>query len=125
VTIPSSPTFALAGSLYTVRVFLMNLSNPLGQSLLMGLVSPDERGAASGITASLWKIPNTLSVFIGGFLITAGFLALPFYIATVLYVFAITAFWFMFRNAKLPEEAVAAPQGLSQSSRLESPEEPF
>jgi MFS family permease len=125
VTIPLSPTFALAGSLYTVRVFLMNLSNPLGQSLLMGLVSPDERGAASGITASLWKIPNSFSVVVGGFLIAGGFLALPFYVATVLYVFAITAFWFMFKDARLPEEAAEAPQVLSQSSKLESPEEPF
>lgn len=122
VVIPFSPAFAVAGTLYTVRVFLMNLSNPLGQSLLMGLVSPDERGAASGITASLWKIPNTLSIFIGTILIGAGLLALPFYIATVLYVFAISALWFMFKDAKLPEEAGPMIQAPSQSSSVEGPE---
>jgi hypothetical protein len=41
VAVPLPPAFAIAVSLYTVRVFLMNLQNPLGQSLLMGLVSPD------------------------------------------------------------------------------------
>ncbi|HYC26728.1 MAG TPA: MFS transporter, partial [Nitrososphaerales archaeon] len=55
--IPSSPTFAVAAGVYMVRVFLMNLSNPLTQSLVMGLVSPDERGKASGITGALWRLP--------------------------------------------------------------------
>ncbi len=122
VAIPTSPTFALAGTLYSVRVFLMNLSNPLGQSLLMGLVAPDERGAASGITAALWRLPNSLSVSVGGVLIAAGLLGLPFYIATVLYVAAISAFYVLFRRARLPEEGVP-PQALTQLSSLEGPED--
>ncbi|QQG48144.1 MAG: MFS transporter [archaeon] len=122
--VPSSPTFAIAGAVYSIRVFLMNLSNPLGQSLLMGLVSPDERGAASGVAASLWRLPNALSSFVGAALIGAGLVALPFYIATVLYVVAISLFWFMFKNAKLPEESMRSAQVLAQSSSLEGPEEP-
>jgi MFS family permease len=123
VAVPSSPTFAIAGSIYTIRVFLMNLSNPLGQSLLMGLVSPDERGSASGITASLWRLPNALSVSLGAILIGEGLLALPFYFATVLYIFAITLFWLLFRRARLPEEGAAAPQEPAQSSSVEGPVE--
>src|SRR5215510_6488307 len=34
--VPTSPNFATAATLYTFRVFLMNLSNPLSQSLIMG-----------------------------------------------------------------------------------------
>ena len=105
VAIPSSPTFAIAAVIYMVRVFLMNLSNPLTQSLIMGLVSPDERGMASGITAALWRLPNSLSTSVGFVLIGAGYLGLPFYIATVLYVAGISTFWFMFKDAQLPEEA--------------------
>jgi len=105
VAIPSCPTFAVAATVYLVRVFLMNLSNPLTQSLIMGLVSPDERGMASGVTAALWRLPNSLSTSVGFALIGAGFLGLPFYFATVLYVVGISAFWFMFRNERLPEEA--------------------
>jgi len=102
--IPSSPTFGVAASLYIIRVFLMNLSNPLTQSLIMGLVSPDERGSASGITAALWRMPNALSTFVGGTLTSEGFLGLPFYMATALYVVGITGFWFMFKDSRLPEE---------------------
>jgi len=123
VAVPLSPTFAIAVSLYIVRVFLMNLSNPLGQSLLMGLVSPDERGMASGVTAALWRLPNSLSTTVGYVLIGDHLLALPFYIATVFYVFSITAFWFMFKDARLPEEAASPAQALTQSSSLAGSEE--
>lgn len=109
VFIPSSPTFAVAAGIYLVRVFLMNLSNPLTQSLVMGLVSPDERGMASGVAASFWRLPNALSTFAGYDLISGGFLALPFYIATVLYVVGISTFWFLFKNAQLPEEMSKGP----------------
>lgn len=122
VLIPSSPTFPIAASLYVVRVFLMNLSNPLTQSLIMGLVSPDERGMASGITASLWRLPNSLSTTVGLTLIGLGYLALPFYVATALYAAGISIFWFLFRNAKLPEEMPRRGQALNQSSSLEGPE---
>jgi len=122
VVIPSSPNFAVASSLYLVRVFLMNLSNPLTQSLIMGLVSPDERGMASGITASLWRLPNSLSTVVGSTLMEAGYLGAPFYIATVLYVIGIALFWFMFRNTVLPEERRAKAQPPIQSSSLEGPE---
>jgi len=122
VVIPSSGGFAAASSLYLVRVFLMNLSNPLTQSLIMGLVSPDERGMASGITASLWRLPNAFSQIIGYVLIDMGQLGLPFYLATVLYAFGISIFWFAFKDAKLPEERSPGVQAPAQSSSLEGPE---
>lgn len=122
VAVPSAPTFAIAASVYTIRVFLMNLSNPLTQSLIMGLVSPDERGIASGIAASLWRLPNALTTLAGGALISAGLLSLPFYIATVLYVVGISLLWFFFKDAKLPEETPKGGQPPVQSSSLEGPE---
>jgi len=126
LAIPSAPNFAIAASLYLVRVFLMNLSNPLTQSLIMGLVSPEERGMASGITASTWRLPNSLSQIVGFALIGGGFLALPFYIATVLYAVGIALFWFMFKDARLPEESAGPPlQAPVQSSSLEGPEPPL
>lgn len=113
--VPNAPTFETSASIYTVRVFLMNLSNPLGQSLIMGLVSPDERGMASGVTASLWRLPNALSSFVGAAWIGMGLLALPFYVATVLYVAGITTFWVLFKNTRLPEEAKEVETPLSQT----------
>ncbi len=123
VAIPSASTFPVAASLYLVRVFLMNLSNPLTQSLIMGLVTPEERARASAITASLWRLPNSLSQIGGYALIGAGLLAFPFYIATVLYAVGISLYWIMFRKSRLPEEVVQMTQVATQSSRLEGPDD--
>jgi len=107
VMVPTAPNFASAASIYTVRVFLMNLSNPLNQSLIMGLVAAEERGMASGLSASFWRLPNAISSSIGAYWIGLGLLGLPFYVATVLYVTAIASFWFLFKNTRLPEEMKA------------------
>jgi len=123
VVLPSAPSFGVAASIYIVRVFLMNLSNPLTQSLIMGLVSPDERGMAAGVSAAIWRLPNALSTFVGYDMMNAGLLALPFYYATVLYVVGIGAFWFMFKDAKLPEEASRPSQPAAQSSNLDGPKD--
>jgi len=122
VALPSAPSFSVAASIYIVRVFLMNLSNPLTQSLIMGLVSPDERGKAAGVSAAIWRLPNALSASVGYGMMNAGLLALPFYYATVLYVVGISAFWFMFKDARLPEESPRTSQPAVQSSSLDGPE---
>jgi MFS family permease len=104
--VPFSPSFGIAATVYTMRVLLMNLSNPLTQSLIMGLVEPEERGMASGFNAALWRLPNAFSSALGAVLIGEGLAKFPFYIATVLYVAAISGFWFLFKDARLPEEAI-------------------
>jgi predicted MFS family arabinose efflux permease len=73
--------------------------------MIMGLVDKDERGAASGISTALWRLPNALSSSLGAGLMQLGYLALPFYIATVIYMFSIGMFWYFFRNTRMPEEA--------------------
>ena len=123
VALPSAPNFGAAASIYIIRVFLMNLSNPLTQSLIMGLVSPDERGMAAGVSAAVWRLPNALSASVGYGMMSAGLLALPFYYATALYVVGISAFWFMFKGAKLPEESPKPSQPVVQSSSLDGPED--
>jgi len=45
VAVPLAPTFAIAGVVYIIRTFVMNVSGPLGTSLIMGLVDVDERGS--------------------------------------------------------------------------------
>jgi len=99
---PLSPNYLVASGIYVVRAFLMNMSSPLQQSLIMGLVAEDERGAASGISAALWTLPNSMSTAIGATLMGAGMLAAPFYLATLLYSVSITIFWLIFGKMKLP-----------------------
>lgn len=103
-SIPFLPTFPIVGAVFVVRSMLMMMSNPAQNSLLMGLVPDEERSSASAISASLWRLPNSFSTFIGAYLMGLGFLALPFYLCTALYVTAISYFWFAFRHVSLPEE---------------------
>ena len=109
LAVPLSPTFEIAGGIYILRTFMMNVSSPLGTSLIMGLVDRNERGAAAGISAALWRLPNSLSTVAGSAMMNAGMLELPFYIASVLYSVSICMFWIFFRRVKAPEEAERLP----------------
>jgi MFS family permease len=101
---PLQPEYLSASFVYTIRAFLMNMAGPLQQSMIMGLVAEDERGAASGVSAAFWRLPNALSTSIGASLIGAGLLAEPFFLAGIFYIVSIGLFWLYFRNTKLPEE---------------------
>jgi MFS family permease len=103
---PLSPDYALAGFVYSIRALLMNMASPLSQSMIMGLVAEDERGAASGISGALWRLPNALSTFIGAWLMGLGLLAEPFFIAGLLYIVSIILFWHYFGKVKMPEEEI-------------------
>ena len=103
---PLSPNYIVASIVYTTRAFLMNMSSPLSQSMIMGLVPEDERGAASGVSAALWRLPSALSSFVGAWLIGMGLLAAPFFLAALFYIISIGLFWYFFRRTKMPEEKV-------------------
>jgi MFS family permease len=106
--VPFSPDFATVSVVYVTRSVMMNMSNPLEQSLIMGLVDPEERGAASGISAALWRLPNSIGTPVGSLLMDMGYLALPFYITSLLYLVSIGLFWRFFSRVRLPEEMVMA-----------------
>ena len=119
-SVPFAPSFASASAIYIVRSMLMMMSNPAQNSLLMGLVPADERSIASGITAALWRLPNSFSTSIGGYIMglatsngvtntSSVYLALPFLICTGLYLTAISYFWRSFKDVRLPEEQAMAP----------------
>jgi len=113
-SLPFSPSFGAASSIYVVRSALMMMSNPVEQSLLMGLVPPEERSQASAVTASLWRLPNSLSTSVGAYFMGLGgalYLALPFFLCTALYLTSISYFWSVFKKVRLPEEelVVAVP----------------
>jgi MFS family permease len=101
---PLQPEYLSASFVYTVRAFLMNMASPLQQSMIMGLVTEDERGAASGVSAAFWRLPNAISTSIGAYLIGIGLLVVPFFLAGLFYIMSIGLFWIFFRNTKLPEE---------------------
>ncbi|MCJ7713248.1 MFS transporter [Candidatus Bathyarchaeota archaeon] len=104
ITTPLQPNYILASAVYTTRAFLMNMATPLAQSMIMGLVTEDERGAASGINVALWRLPNALSTTVGASLMGAGFLGEPFFISSIFYSGSIILFWLFFNKTKMPEE---------------------
>jgi len=104
--IPFSPNYVLAGFIYNIRALLMNMASPLTTSMIMGLVAEDERGAASGISGALWRLPNALSTFIGAWLMGNGLLVEPFFTAGLFYIISIILFWHYFRIVKMPEEEI-------------------
>lgn len=101
---PIAPEFISASVVYSFRSLLMNMASPLQQSMIMGLVPEGERGIASGISSALWKLPNSLSTFIGAWLLGLGLLSAPFYLASVFYLVSIFLFWYFFRDTRMPEE---------------------
>jgi MFS family permease len=94
------PDVRLAGGLYIIRAALMNMSGPLSDSYLMGIMSHDERGLASAINTVIWRIPNSITTVIGGLILATGRFDIPFYLATIFYVISITLFYTQFKNIR-------------------------
>jgi len=96
--VPLSSGYVSAGFAYATRSFLINMATPLEQSVIMGIVVEDERGAASGVSSAVWSLPNALSSFVGAYLMSLGLLAAPFFLSGIFYVISIALFWYFFRK---------------------------
>lgn len=101
------PSVAIAGAVYLVRASLMNMASPLMDSYLMGIVHPGRRGLGSAISAIVWRLPNSVTTVVGGYLLYTGYSAgdhflydLPWMLAAGLYVVGIGLLYFNFRNVK-------------------------
>jgi MFS family permease len=90
----------LACMLYLVRSALMNMSSPLADSFLMGIVPKEGRGLASAINSLIWRLPNSATTIVGGMILAAGIYDVPFFLATAFYVAAISLFYRVFKNVK-------------------------
>lgn len=92
--------FATAALLYVIRTGLMNMSSPLLDSYLMGIVPPDQRGFASSLNSVIWRIPNSVTTIAGGVMLATGNFELPFLVAGACYIVGISLFYITFRNIK-------------------------
>ncbi|MCL4447455.1 MAG: MFS transporter [Thermoplasmatales archaeon] len=104
---PIPGNYQISAVFYILRSLLMNVSGPLSNSLIMGIIPPEQRGATSGITSIFFRMPNSLSTYPGSLLMKDGNLSMPFYIAAILYVASIVSFYGWFRRVKPPEEVTA------------------
>ncbi len=92
------PTFEIAAGVFIVRSALMNMAGPLLDSFSMTIFPAEQRGVVSAISNIAFRLPNSVSTILGGVILGlgAGFLQLPFFIATALYAVGLTAFYLFF-----------------------------
>lgn len=108
--LPLAPTFAAAAALTIVRSYLAYMDNPLRSSFIMGVVRPEDRGAAAGFTTLSRHVPVAVSPTLSAYLMQAFTLNVPVFIGGFLQLTHDCIFYFMFRNVKPPEEQEAKPQ---------------
>jgi MFS family permease len=103
-----APTYEVAGVIYIVRNFFMNISWPVQQSYLMGTVTSDERASASAITTAIWGVGGSIGPIFAGYLLNGTSymsISLPLLIGAAAYLASAVAFYLLFRGIPPPEEA--------------------
>jgi MFS family permease len=102
--LPFASTFAVAATMTILRSFLAYMDSPLRSSFVMGVVKPEDRGSAAGITNLSRQVPVAVSPTISAYLMQAFSLNVPIFLGGFLQLFHDCAFYLVFRNVKPPEE---------------------
>ena len=102
--LPLAPTFSAAAALTILRSFLAYMDNPLRNSFVMGIVRPEERGSAAGITTLSRHVPVAVSPTLSAYLMQAFTLNVPIFLGGFLQLAHDVIFYYLFRGVKPPEE---------------------
>jgi MFS family permease len=102
--LPFAPTFAVAATMTILRSFLAYMDSPLRSSFVMGVVKPEDRGSAAGITNLSRQVPVTVSPTISAYLMQTFSLNVPIFLGGFLQLFHDCTFYFVFRHVRPPEE---------------------
>jgi MFS family permease len=105
--LPLAPTFSIAATMTVLRSFLAYMDNPLRSSFIMGVVRPEDRGSAAGITTLSRHVPVAVSPTLSAYLMQTFSLNVPIFIGGFLQLLHDCVFYYLFRNVKPPEEEVA------------------
>lgn len=100
--VPFMPTFAGAAALLLLRHVLSQMDVPTRQAYAMALVTPEERPAASGITASTRALAQACAPLVSGLTMAAAATPAPFLIAGGLKIVYDLSLFFRFRSVPLP-----------------------
>lgn len=104
--VPLMPTLPLAIGILLLRFSISQMDVPTRQSYTMAVVAPDERSAASGITAIARSIGASLSPALTGlFFSVPGLLSVPFFLCGGLKIIYDLLLFREFRLVKAPEES--------------------
>jgi MFS family permease len=103
--VPLMPTLPLAIGLFLLRFSISQMDVPTRQSYTMAVVDPDERSAASGVTAIARSVGAAISPSLTGlFFSIPALLSAPFFLAGGLKVIYDLLIFREFRAIKPPEE---------------------
>jgi len=114
IVLPFAPTFATAAAISVGRSFLAFMDNPLRSSFLMGIVKPEERGSAAGITTLSRQVPMAVSPTLAAYLMEAFSLNIPIFLGGILQFVSDCTFYGLFRNVRPPEERGPALHGATR-----------
>ena len=103
--VPLMPSLPLAVAMLLARFSISQMDVPTRQSYTMAVVSPDERAAASGVTAIARSVGASISPWLSGLLLAGGYFAAPFLLAGGLKIAYDLLLYRSFRAFKPPEEA--------------------
>jgi MFS family permease len=99
------PTLPLAIGVFLLRFSISQMDVPTRQSYTMAVVSPDERSAASGVTAIARSVGAAFSPALTGLLLSNPLLfSAPFFVSGGLKIIYDLLLYREFRAAKPPEE---------------------
>ena len=108
--LPFAPTFALAAAMIIARSYLAYMDAPLRSSFIMGVVRPEDRGSAAGLTSLSRHVPVAISPTLSAYLMQSFSLSVPIFIGGFLQFFHDCVFYYMFRDVKPPEEQAVTPK---------------
>lgn len=98
IFITFSPNFAIASIIFIYRQAMMNMANPLIESLLMKLVKEEGRATMNSLLNLSWSILNALGMPIGGYMIDNVMVDLPPYVTSIFYAIYVILFYFLIKN---------------------------
>jgi len=105
ILLPFMPSLPLAIGLLLIRFSISQMDVPTRQSYTMAVVDPDERSAASGITAIARSVGASLSPILTGlFLATPTLFNVPFILSGTLKISYDLLLFKEFQSVKPPEE---------------------
>lgn len=99
--VPLMPSFAAAGGLLLLRHLLSQMDVPTRQAYTLALVEPDERAAASGLTAGTRALAQACAPAVTGLTMASAAGPLPFLLAGGLKSVYDLALYFRFRGVPL------------------------
>ena len=108
--VPFAPSFTVAAALTVFRSFLAYMDNPLRSSFIMGVVRPEARGAAAGITTLSRHVPMAVSPTLSAYMMQAFSLNVPIFLGGFLQLFHDCVFYYLFHGVKPPEEQNSEPR---------------